>query len=236
MSTTSIQDDSSHEEEPELSLQGQTNIHLLPQAFDYTQFLAHILRLHQSLAGQPHGVLESLCREIRNASHRQVQLILLRKQGKLARVPKSWHRFDVEANGRSYGKLYFAPNPSRPADPIVPYSIAAYTASFCASLLFSLEMIALSNSIYQLSTSDTSPTFTPREKEVLELICRGYDLQTIASIFQTSLSTVRKQRDRVYAKFGVQNEQEAVFAAFSSGLYSPLEDLMPHIEHPLPKT
>jgi DNA-binding CsgD family transcriptional regulator len=236
MSTNSNQDDSSQEEEPGPSQGSEANSYFPSHTLDSIQFLARILHLRQTLAGQSQGVLETMCREIRHASRRQAQLILLRKQGKPARVPVSWHSFEVEANYRSYGRLYFAPDPAQPAELVVPFHLARFIASFCAFLLFSLETDILNKIIYQVPNSSASPSFTPREKEILELICQGYDLQAIADRFQTSPSTVRKQREHISAKFGVQGEQEAVFAAFSAGLFSPLEDLTPEIVHPFLKT
>ena len=96
-----------------------------------------------------------------------IWLILPRKQSKPARVPKSWHSFAVETYGRFYGRLYFAPDPAQPAEPVVPFPMAQFTAGFCAFLLYSLEIAILSRGNFQLPTSElnldpapvpTSPT------------------------------------------------------------------------------
>src|SRR5258706_16071235 len=120
MPTTSNQHDSSQEEDSEPSQGSEANNHFPSHALDYIQFLSRLLQVQQTLTGQSQGVLETMCREIRQASHRQGQLILLRKQGKPARVPKLWHGFAVEAYGRFYGRLYFAPDQAQPAEPVVP--------------------------------------------------------------------------------------------------------------------
>ena len=107
--------------------------------------------------------------------------------------------------------------------------MAQFAASFCAFLLYSLEISILSRGNFQPPTSDVCPSFTPRETEVLELICREYDILAIVDILHIAKDTASQYRGEIYTEFGVRKEREAVFAAFSAGLFSPLEDLSPQI-------
>ncbi|UGQ45907.1 response regulator [Massilia endophytica] len=64
---------------------------------------------------------------------------------------------------------------------------------------------------------ETSP-LSAREKEVLDLITKGYTAQEIARLMQLSHFTVRTFVRRIYGKLKVTSKAEAIFEARSQGL------------------
>ncbi|MDJ0275358.1 PAS domain S-box protein [Sphingomonas sp. 2R-10] len=58
---------------------------------------------------------------------------------------------------------------------------------------------------------------TPRERDVLALICRGYDDKTIARTLDVAANTVRNHVARIYAKIGVNRRIAAVAWARARG-------------------
>ncbi|HZU68057.1 MAG TPA: helix-turn-helix transcriptional regulator [Ktedonobacteraceae bacterium] len=222
-----------------------TNNHhpdVLPEAnaprshpLDSMQFLARLLHLRQTLMVEPHAVVETMCHEVALAAAGQAQLRLYSKQGRLTRVPSFWQSFPVEIDGREYGTLSFAPDATAPDRPVVPVPVAQVAASICALFLYRIELLLLNKGRSPSGNTSITPTFTPREREVLTLLCRGDDLQAITNALHITEDTAGQHRRRIYTKLGVQNEREAVFAAFSAGLFFPLADLAPRIlpEHDL---
>jgi DNA-binding NarL/FixJ family response regulator len=70
---------------------------------------------------------------------------------------------------------------------------------------------------------DESPRvnlLTPREIEVLKLVCEGLLNKQIAAHLQTSEKTIKVHRARIMAKLGVQTTAQLVLIAFKAGLIS----------------
>lgn len=61
-------------------------------------------------------------------------------------------------------------------------------------------------------------SLTPRERDVLALMCRGRDNTSIAAILQISPKTVRNVVSAVFTKLGVTDRTAAVAKARESGL------------------
>jgi DNA-binding CsgD family transcriptional regulator len=59
---------------------------------------------------------------------------------------------------------------------------------------------------------------TPRERQVLALICGGQTIAQIAARLGISIKTVENRRHTLFAKLGVQNQSSAVVLAMRSGL------------------
>ncbi|MCU0881122.1 MAG: response regulator transcription factor [Hyphomonadaceae bacterium] len=59
---------------------------------------------------------------------------------------------------------------------------------------------------------------TPREKELLELLARGFSQKDVARISNISPHTVSAHIKSIYAKMAVNSRSEAVFEAVQSGL------------------
>jgi DNA-binding NarL/FixJ family response regulator len=62
------------------------------------------------------------------------------------------------------------------------------------------------------------PELTDREREVLDLVARGYDNLTISRRLVLSPKTVRNHVSNVVGKLGVHDRSAAIVAARESGL------------------
>jgi DNA-binding NarL/FixJ family response regulator len=62
---------------------------------------------------------------------------------------------------------------------------------------------------------------TPREREVLSLVARGYGNADIAGLLHISVLTVRTHRQRLMEKLGLRNAAEITAYAVNFGLYDP---------------
>jgi len=62
---------------------------------------------------------------------------------------------------------------------------------------------------------------TPREREVLSLVARGYGNADIAGLLHISVLTVRTHRQRLMEKLGLRNAAEITAYAVKFGLYDP---------------
>ena len=62
---------------------------------------------------------------------------------------------------------------------------------------------------------------TPREREVLSLVARGYSNADIAPLLDISVLTVRTHRQRLMEKLGLRNAAEITACAVKLGLYDP---------------
>ncbi len=63
----------------------------------------------------------------------------------------------------------------------------------------------------------TTPVLTPREKEILTLVAKGYTNKAIAAQLHISDRTVQGHLAHIYEKLQVQNRTEAVMRALSLG-------------------
>ncbi len=66
-----------------------------------------------------------------------------------------------------------------------------------------------------------APAVTPREKEVLSLVARGYGNADIAALLDISVLTVRTHRQRLMEKLGLRNAAEITAYAVKLGLFDP---------------
>ena len=62
---------------------------------------------------------------------------------------------------------------------------------------------------------------TPREREVLSLVARGYANNAIGSLLEISVLTVRTHRQHLMEKLGLRNAAEITAYAVKLGLYDP---------------
>ena len=65
---------------------------------------------------------------------------------------------------------------------------------------------------------DESPALSMREKEVLELISKGFTAEEIAGLLHVSRNTVLTFVRRIYAKLNVISKLEAIFEARTRGI------------------
>jgi DNA-binding CsgD family transcriptional regulator len=59
---------------------------------------------------------------------------------------------------------------------------------------------------------------SPREKEILLMVWRGYKYAEIAAILSIAESTVQSHMDMVRVRLNVGNNHEATFVAFCRGI------------------
>lgn len=132
--------------------------------------------------------------------------------------------FQVQFNNKIYGTLAIAPDPENPAMPALPLPVAQLLAHLCGLLLSTLELsIFIERQSQRLEHQDPAQ-LTRREREVLELICRGYDQQAIAETLDITPATVDTHRKRISGKLGVHRESDIPLAAYQSGLCSLLKE------------
>lgn len=67
-------------------------------------------------------------------------------------------------------------------------------------------------------TKGTQPRLTPREREVLQLICQGQSNREIAASLSLSVNTVSVHRANIMDRLGVHKTAELVVAAINHGL------------------
>jgi DNA-binding NarL/FixJ family response regulator len=83
------------------------------------------------------------------------------------------------------------------------------------------EAIAFALTIH--ADADVQPTsaldaLTRRERQVLELLARGYSNAAIAAQLDLSVKTVMHHTSAIYRKLGVRGRAEAIAAAFDAGM------------------
>ncbi len=62
------------------------------------------------------------------------------------------------------------------------------------------------------------PSFTRREREVLDLICQGYNNEQIADLIHVSSKTVEKHKSSLFQKTDTNNTVNLIIYAFKNGL------------------
>ncbi|MGH2497591.1 MAG: helix-turn-helix transcriptional regulator [Ktedonobacteraceae bacterium] len=135
----------------------------------------------------------------------------------------------VQLNERHYGKLLVGPDPTQSDEPVLPLARAQRIALSCASIIYGLEAAAYFQREYP-PPANQPITLTPRQKEVLDLLCCHIDRKTIAEKLHISSGTVDKTCEIIYKKFGVHSEREVIAAAFALGFFFPVKHLSATID------
>src|SRR5713101_4285639 len=150
---------------------------------DCTQLIVDLLSFSQTLCKQIHSAGERLCKEVMHATQGRARLSLLFQDSSTGRhmpFPVSVS-FPIRFCNRIYGTLEIASDPAHPASPALPLIVAQLLAHTCGSLLYSLELSALIEAQCRRLDSQIPGHLTKREREVLNLICRGYNHEAIAT-------------------------------------------------------
>lgn len=83
---------------------------------------------------------------------------------------------------------------------------------------FSEEFISSFNAKQRPGANVSHINLSPREKEILELICKGNSNQEIAEILGLSHRTIDGHRSRLFEKTGAKNAPNLVMFAMKNGL------------------
>ena len=192
---------------------------------DYTQLLADLLSFGQALGNHTHRVGKRLCQEVLRATHGKARLFLPGQNSSTGRptpFPVSVS-FPARFRNRIYSTLDTAPDSAHPAFPALPLPVAQLLAHTCASLLYTLELIAFIEEQCQRLDDQDPEHLTKREQEVLELICHGCNQQAIPTKLQIAPATVNTHRKRIGEKLGVHCERDIPLAAYRAHLFSILD-------------
>ena len=193
---------------------------------DYTQPIVALLSFGQAMCKHTHQIVEQLCQEVRQVTQARARLVLpAQEASQQAAVPFPVSvSFPVQFQGRSYGSLEIGSDPEHPGSPALPLAVAQLLAQICSSLLYTLELSAFIEGQCQRLEGQEPEPLTKREQKVLELICRGYDQQAIATRLSISPATVETHRKRICGKLGVHCERDIPLAAYQASLFSILNE------------
>lgn len=193
----------------------------------YTKLIMGLLGFGQQLCKHTQRVGEKLCQEVMRATQGRARLLLPFEETsdeEQASFPV-FVSFQVQFNNRSYGTLDIAPDSEQPASPALPLPLAQLLAHICGLLLSNIELSVFIEGQCQRLEHRSPEQLTRREQEVLELICRGYDQQTIASTLDITPATVDTHRKRICAKLGVHSERDIPLVAYQASLFSILKEV-----------
>jgi DNA-binding CsgD family transcriptional regulator len=210
---------------PDMSEVSSTNI------VDHVQYFIHLLSIGQMLYGQTCGIADRLCQEVKLITQGHAQLVL-HLQGLIDRAqlpsPSQTANFPVQSGDLNYGTLYVVLDPAQPTHPLIPASVAASLAQLCAMLVHFLEVSALIQLQYKHLELQALEPLTKRQREVLALLCHGYDREKIAKALSIAPTTVDTHRQHLYERLGVHNDHDILLAAYHAGLFSPIEGISGH--------
>ncbi len=192
---------------------------------DYTQVFLDLLSLGQTLYEQPHGARERLGQEVMRATQGRAKLIPPHQNSSTELdVPfPVFASFPVWFRHRNYGEVYIASDPAHPASPALPLHVAQILVQICSYLMYMLELSAFIEGQCKGLDYQSPKDLTKREREVLTLICRGYNRQAIATTLQIEPATVETHRKRIRQKLGVHTERDLPLAAYQANLCPILE-------------
>ncbi|GCE15697.1 response regulator transcription factor [Tengunoibacter tsumagoiensis] len=198
-------------------------------ALDYISLSIHILSIAQNHSKRPYDNISCLCREIEQITDKHVRLLLYTDSEKMTDLlsPRSSQIILIPVQFREvvYGSLEVETQSLSFSDIALQRYVLSLLSNICAWILHSIELSMIVNKESH-SQPALSSSLTRRQQEVLKLICRGYTPKMIADTLAIAPSTVEKHRQQIYAKLDVHNEYDVMHAAYSAGLFSPIQDLM----------
>jgi DNA-binding NarL/FixJ family response regulator len=87
-----------------------------------------------------------------------------------------------------------------------------------ADIARAVRMVGLGMTVFQPQTDGATPTLTPREREVLDLMAQGATNREIAAALHLSPHTIHEHTSGLYRKLGARNRADAVQRASRLGL------------------
>ena len=207
---------------PDRSVAQRANQAVETTDFDLAAFIAHLVSLTEALAVQHSPLAERFvmfAKEVRRASRCEVLLLLIGiSQDGAANHQRSAPRYlsyEVRSGAHTYGLCYVAQSSPEFGPPVAPM-----LAHLCGMQLNWLEQTAILSTKQQVGHTND---LTPREREVLPLLCQATDDATIAQTLCIAPTTVRTHRKNIYAKLGVRCPADLLLMAYQQRLCSPLE-------------
>ena len=87
-----------------------------------------------------------------------------------------------------------------------------------ADVARAVRMVGLGMTVFQPQTDGATPTLSPREREVLDLMAKGSTNREIAAALHLSPHTIHEHTSSLYRRLGARNRAEAVQRAARLGL------------------
>ena len=194
---------------------------LLLFAHEEMSIMLHLLQHGQSLCQASHTATESLCEHLLRLTEEKAYLLLHHKPTAQTLPPGTQLSIPVCFKARTYGTLCIIGD--TPGKLALSFPFAQLLAQICSWVLYTLEQaVFLERQCQQLDYFIHGP-LTQREKDVLFLICQGYDTKDIAATLCISPTTVNKHRQHIYEQLGVHSEHDAALVAYQSGIFTPLD-------------
>ncbi len=198
------------------------NLHIVEDM----QIIAHLLSLGQTLCGQMQTGIKTLCDEVKFITKERAQLCLGQQRSlKKGNFPSSTLiTLPVQFSNIVYGTLYITFDPVHTEQPSISLPVAQLLAQACSWCLYTLEQSSFLQGQCQQIDYQIHGPLTKREREVLALMCQGYNKETIANLLCISPVTVGKHRQHIYEQLGVHSEHDAILVAYQTGLFSLINE------------
>jgi DNA-binding CsgD family transcriptional regulator len=190
------------------------------------QIVTHLLNLGQALCWQMQSDINHLCTEVRLITNERAHLYLGRQRllKKSEMLPRALLSQPVQFGNQVYGTLCVTADTVHAESPSISLPIVLLLTQVCGWLLYTIEQSSfLHGQCQQLNYRINGP-LTRREREVLALMCRGYNQEMIAEALCISPATVGKHRQHIYEQLGVHCEHDALLVAYQTGLFSLIND------------
>ncbi len=183
-----------------------------------------LLELSQRLPTLTGNQVSYLCEEIvritQNRAHLYFDNHQIREHS--SPFPEST-MLPVQFGGVVYGLLYVYTDQYCYPLPALARPAAQLLAQLCGLILHLLEQSAFLHVQYEHLNYHISGPLTRREREVLELMYKGYTEEEIADELSISPTTVNKHRQNIYGQLGVHNEYDARLVAYHMRMFPIIE-------------
>jgi DNA-binding CsgD family transcriptional regulator len=204
----------------------EVNSEQLSKLMEDLQMVMHLLNMGQALCTKMQNGVDRLRDEVPRITCGRAQLCLGRqrtlKRGELP--PTTLITLPVQFGNIIYGTLCIAFDPAHTEQPSIPMLVARLLAQVCSWFLYTLEQSSFLQGQCQQLDYQIQGQLTKRERQVLDLMCRGKNQDAIAEILCISPATVGKHRQHIYEQLGVHCERDAILVAYQTGLFSPIQD------------
>ncbi len=98
-----------------------------------------------------------------------------------------------------------------------PGELRDYASRLCS--LFDVQFTSSRTARDAPARGSLVEPLTPREREVLQLICAGHSNQVIAEKLVVTVATVKKHAGNILGKLGVSSRAQAIVKARQLGLF-----------------